>query len=87
MAERPFITCRELIEFLYLYLEGELPPERAVEFERHLAVCESCLRYIATYRETVALGKAACAEPDSPVGDEVPEDLVLAIRSARRGER
>lgn len=87
MAERPYITCRELIEFLFLYLEGGLPPDRAVEFERHLSVCDSCVKYLATYKDTIALGKAACAELDSPVGDEVPEDLVLAIRSARRSER
>jgi hypothetical protein len=37
MAERPYITCRELIEFLYLYLEGELPLDRAVEFATALA--------------------------------------------------
>jgi anti-sigma factor RsiW len=87
MAQRPYITCRELIEFLNLYLEGGLQPDRAVEFERHLSVCDSCVNYLATYKETIALGRAACAELDSPVGDEVPEDLVLAIRSARRGER
>jgi anti-sigma factor RsiW len=87
MTDRPYITCRELIEFLYLYLEGELPPERIVEFERHLSVCESCVNYLATYKETIALGKAACADLDSPVGAEVPEDLVLAIQSARRGEK
>ena len=87
MADRPYITCRELIEFLYLYLERELPPDHAIEFERHLSVCDSCVQYIATYKETIALGKAACAELDSPVGAEVPEDLVLAIRSARRSRR
>jgi anti-sigma factor RsiW len=50
MTQAPYITCRELIEFLHLYLDGELPPERMVEFERHLSVCESCVHYLATYR-------------------------------------
>jgi anti-sigma factor RsiW len=85
MNERPYITCREVIEFLYLYLEGELPSDRVVEFERHLSVCDSCVRYLATYKETVALGKAACVELDAPVGAEVPGDLVAAILVARRG--
>jgi anti-sigma factor RsiW len=83
----PYITCRELIEFLNLYLEGELPPERAAEFERHLSVCDSCVHYLATYRETIALGKAACADLDGPVGPDVPEDLVVGILSARRGTK
>jgi anti-sigma factor RsiW len=58
-SERPYITCRELIDFLYLYLEGELPEDRQVEFERHLAVCTPCREYIHQYQESIKLGKAA----------------------------
>jgi hypothetical protein len=42
------------------------------------------VRYIQTYRDTIALGKAACSEPDEPVGQEVPEELVAAVLKARR---
>jgi anti-sigma factor RsiW len=87
MNQAPYITCRELIEFLNLYLEGELPSERVAEFERHLSVCASCVNYLATYRETIALGKAACEDLDGPVGADVPEELVAGILSARRGEK
>ncbi len=87
MSDRPYITCRELIEFLHLYLDGELPADRVVEFERHLSVCDSCVHYLATYRETIALGKAACRDLDAPVGPEVPEELVAAIVSAHRSGR
>jgi len=87
MTQGPYITCRELIEFLNLYLDGELPPERVAEFERHLSVCDSCVSYLATYKETIALGKAACEDLDSPVGADVPEELVAAILLARRGEK
>jgi anti-sigma factor RsiW len=87
MSQGPYITCRELIEFLNLYLDGELPPERVVEFERHLSVCDSCVNYLATYKKTIALGKAACEDLDSPVGADVPEELVAVILSARRGEK
>jgi anti-sigma factor RsiW len=85
MSQGPYITCRELIDFLHLYLDGELPPGRAIEFERHLSVCDSCVHYLATYKTTIALGKAACGDLDSPVGPEVPGDLVAAILTARRG--
>ena len=87
MTQGPYITCRELIEFLNLYLDGELPPERVAEFERHLSVCDSCVNYLATYEKTIALGKAACEDLDSPVGADVPEELVAVILSARRGEK
>ena len=87
MNPGPYITCRELIEFLHLYLDGELPLQRVAEFERHLSVCDSCVNYIATYKTTIALGMAACQDLDGPVGAEVPADLVAAILSARRGEK
>jgi anti-sigma factor RsiW len=82
MTERPYITCRELVEFLDLYLEGELPPDRTAEFERHLSVCEPCVRYISTYRTSIALGKEAC-RPGLLTDADVPEELVTAILSAR----
>lgn len=86
MKDRPYITCRELIEFLYLYLAGELPPDRVEEFERHLGVCDSCVQYIATYREASRLGKAVLSTvaAEEPVGDAVPAELVAAILDARR---
>lgn len=81
------MTCRELIEFLMHYLDGELPPERRRVFEAHLAICAACRRYLATYEESVALGKAACGEdPNDPIPADVPEELVQAILAAR-GDR
>jgi len=83
-GERPYITCRELIDFLYLYLEDELPEDRRSEFERHLGVCPPCREYIRQYRESIQLGKAAFAEPDGPADDVAPEELVKAILDSRR---
>jgi anti-sigma factor RsiW len=84
MKDRPYITCQELIGFLHLYLTGELPPERREEFERHLRVCPSCVTYIQTYRDAIALGKATGPELNEPAGQDVPEELVAAILKARR---
>jgi anti-sigma factor RsiW len=84
MSTRPYITCRELIEFLHLYLDGELPPDRRAEFDRHLAVCDSCVHYLETYKTASALGRNAWTEPEALVGEEVPEELVSAILAARR---
>jgi anti-sigma factor RsiW len=79
----PLITCRELVEFLNDYLSNELPPERQAEFEFHLAACPSCVAYMKTYRESVALGRRVlCSMPDAPVED-VPPDLLQAILAAR----
>lgn len=82
-AERPYITCRELIDFLYLYLDDELPADRRSEFERHLGVCEACREYLRQYGEAIRLGKAAFADPGRPDEAQAPEELVRAILAAR----
>lgn len=85
MTDRPYLPCREVLDFLYLYLSGELPAEEMAEFERHLGVCPSCVNYIESYRKTIALGQAAFEEPEQLVGP-IPDELMAAIQSARRRE-
>ena len=84
MSARPYLSCREILDFLYLYLAGELPEEEAAEFDRHLGVCPSCVNYIESYRKTIALGRAAYAETGEESGAGIPDELVAAIRAARR---
>jgi anti-sigma factor RsiW len=73
------LTCRELIEFLAAYVEGELSSDERARFDAHLAVCPHCVDYVQGYRESIRLGKASFEE-----ADEAPEELVDAILSARR---
>jgi len=77
------LTCRELIDFLSAFLDGELAPEPRAAFETHLSVCPRCVDYLASYRETIRLGKKAC-EPDAALPADVPSELVDAILAARR---
>lgn len=76
--KRRMLTCKELIEFLGAYVEGELAAEESARFDAHLAVCPHCVDYLHGYRESIRLGKAAFAEVD-----EVPEELVDAILASR----
>lgn len=79
------MTCREFVEFLMRYLDGELDTEVRASFEEHLGTCPPCVTYLDTYRETVRLGKQVlCDPPDAPVPEDVPEALVDAIRAARK---
>jgi len=77
------ITCREFVDFLMAYLDGELPSGQRTTFEGHLDECPPCKTYLDTYRETVALGRGVCAREDADVPEDVPEALVLAILAAR----
>ena len=77
------MTCREMVDFLMAYLDGELPDDQRARFDAHLAACPPCVTYLETYRETVALGKAVCQRDEDPTPDDVPEALVQAILAAR----
>ena len=80
------MNCREFVEFLIDYIDGELPASQRDTFEEHMIDCPPCVTYLETYRETVRLGKSVCADPEGPVPEEVPEGLVQAILAARREE-
>jgi hypothetical protein len=77
------VTCREFADFMGDYLSGELPPALRGRFDYHLTLCINCQRYLASYRETVALGKQAFADADAALPADVPEELVKAILAAR----
>lgn len=78
------ISCRELIDFIGEYLDGMLAAPQRFEFERHLAVCPSCVAYLDGYRKVVALGQAASAGCDDPATAAFPEGLVRAVLAARK---
>ena len=79
------MSCREFIEFLWKYLEEDLPADERRTFDEHLAECPHCVRYLDSYRKTVSLGREAftVAPPEGPVPTDVPEELVHAILAAR----
>jgi anti-sigma factor RsiW len=76
------MTCRELAEFIMAYLDGELSAPQRAEFEQHMSVCPPCVRYLDSYRKTVAASRSlANVNPPEPV--DIPDDLVKAILAAR----
>ncbi len=80
----PMLTCKEFIDFIGRYLDGELSESEQGLFDMHLANCKSCPAYLETYRQTIALGQEAFAETAAPVPDDVPEEIVRGILAARR---
>lgn len=80
------MSCREAIDFLASYLDGELPPQVCAAFDAHLAECPSCVAYLETYQATIRLGKAAYSSPDQPPPADIPQELLQAILAVRRVE-
>jgi len=86
MTRRDELSCRDFVEVIMAWLDGELEASTRDLFDAHLVVCPDCVDYLDSYKTTVALGKCIC-DPDDPearVPDDVPEDLVQAVLAARR---
>lgn len=71
------LTCRDFLELLLQYVEGETSAELAARCEQHLELCRACREYLASYQETRRLSRAAADEADG-----VPEDLLQRILAA-----
>lgn len=81
------VTCRELADFIDEYRDGVLEADVRARFERHLSRCPNCVRYLAAYEKTIAMGRRAAVDEDADVrpaaASGAPEDLIRAILAAR----
>ena len=51
------VSCKQVMEHLWDYLDGELPPEAMREFAEHIAACKRCYpqyRFEFSYLEALA---------------------------------
>ena len=80
----PYLTCKEMLDFLGEYYEDGLPAAQRREFDRHLAICPSCVIYVETYKSTILLSRDALCGPGNELPDDVPEPLIAAILAARK---
>jgi len=62
------------------YLEGVLPPETNAALEAHVAGCERCTAFVASYRETPRILRTATAV-ELPA--DIQESLLAFIRRLR----
>jgi anti-sigma factor RsiW len=81
LSSEPYITCQELIDFIDGYRDSALTAKQRTEFERHLAVCPSCVAYLKTYEQTIVLAHASAGHA---LPADIPESLVRAILAARK---
>lgn len=77
------VTCRELIDFLMSYLEGDLAPNVRADFDLHLSECPECVAYVNSYRRAVELGRSALVVDAQERASDAPESLIRAILRAR----
>lgn len=54
MTATHVLSCREIVELVTEYLEGDLDAQTSTALEVHLELCPGCARYLEQIRETVA---------------------------------
>lgn len=77
------ITCREFEDFIMSYLSDELTPTQSRVFKMHLRMCRECREYLAAYQRSIEMSGLMFKDPDDKLPEDVPEDLIKAILSAR----
>lgn len=71
-------TCKDVIDLLRSYLDGEMTPELKQHLERHLGDCSPCDEFLKTYRATPGLCREALAA-------KMPEALSKNLSEFLRG--
>jgi len=72
-------SCRECIDVLRAYLDGELTPEEQAHFKAHLQDCPPCVEFLESYRSTPALSKKALT---AKMPEELSQKLVALLQGA-----
>ena len=75
------LTCQELVELVTDYLEGAMPEELRLRFERHIEACRGCRTYLEEMRQTVKATGSLTAEAITP---EAEQALLEAFRGFHR---
>lgn len=76
------LTCQEIVELVSEYLEGTMPPEEHVRFERHLSYCPGCVTYVEQIRKTIRATGLVPGEEALPA--ELRQGLLAQFKDWRR---
>ena len=71
------LSCREIVQLATEYLEGTMPAEARLRFERHVAICPPCRSFLGQMRETLRLSGEL---PEESLSPETREALLEAFR-------
>jgi hypothetical protein len=69
------MTCREIVELMLEYLEGELPREYCDLICQHIRLCGPCNHFLESYQVTIRMGRQL------PMA-AVPQQLIDRLQAA-----
>lgn len=78
------VTCKDSLDLLLEYLDGELSDDVRERLEHHLGGCGACDQFLQTYRATPHLCRRAL---ETTVPDEVAQRLTDFLRAEMKKPR
>ena len=78
------VRCRDVLEEVYLYLDGEASPAERRMIAAHLDECGPCLRKYGIEQEVKALVARSCGKEDTPTA--LRERVLTTLRSVTMSE-
>jgi mycothiol system anti-sigma-R factor len=75
------VDCREVLEEVYLYLDGELAYEQRTVVREHLDDCSPCLRKYGLEQDVKALVARCCGGDAAP--DHLRTKVLARLQSVR----
>ena len=73
--------CADVIEQVYLYLDGEIDDDTRHKVREHLDECAPCLRKFGLEQDVKALVARCCGSDTAPEG--LKERLVVRLQQVR----
>lgn len=71
------MKCKEILEKLGEFIDGDLDPQLCRELEKHMEDCHPCLIFVNTLKQTLTLYKYASGEP-------MPKEVHLRLHAFLR---
>jgi anti-sigma factor (TIGR02949 family) len=68
-------SCKQVIDLLGEYLDGDLPPSELELFEAHMDKCPPCKAFLRTYKTSDQLARSALRQ------EEIPAELKERVRT------
>ena len=73
------LTCEDLVDLIFDFVDGGLPEEQLVAFKTHLCKCKPCEKSVGLYQVTIRITKAL------PKADPLPAAFEQRLRAALAG--
>ena len=78
------ICCKECLDLLYDYLEGELNLESTKSLEEHFEDCPPCISFLNTYKSSTKICRDTLNQIEIPEG---VRDSLLKVLKEQKEEK